>query len=105
MNLRKRFRITTWIISLIAFIGWIVGGVVDGGYHLGEYLFAAFASFATIWLIYWIFYWIVKWFGKEKVLKVIKWAVIIFFASILFHLADYVVHETIEIVFKVKPHM
>lgn len=32
--------------------------------------------------------------GKKKILKVIKWAVIIFFASILFHLADYVVNKS-----------
>ncbi len=35
--------------------------------------------------------------GKEKILKIIKWAVIIFLASVLFHLADYVVHKTTKL--------
>ena len=100
MNLRKGFRITTWILSVIAFIGGAAWGIyiaVEGysDYYVG-FIFA-FASFAGIWLIYLIPYWIVQGYkkiGKEKVLKIIKWAVIIFLASVLFHLADYVVHKT-----------
>ena len=100
MNLRKGFRITTWVLSLIAFIGFATVGiydVVEGGYEYWAIFAIAFASFAGIWLIYWIPLWSVRGFhkiGKEKILKIIKWAVIIFFASILFHLADYVVHKT-----------
>ena len=106
MNLRKVFRITTWVLSLVAFVGgityaiiWSTIGYKGYWYTDSPVLFIlAFASFATIWLIYWIFYGIrhriVKWFDKEKILYVIKWAVIIFLASVLFHLADYVVHKT-----------
>ena len=109
MNLRKRFRITTWVLSLVVFVGWVAFGITwavegDSEYFVG-FIFA-FASFAGIWLIYWILLWIVKGFhkiGKKNVLKIIKWAVIIFFASTLFHLADYVVHKGIKSVFTRKP--
>ena len=121
MNLRKGFRITTWIISLIAFIGFVAVGiydviegdyeysstflgividVVEGDYEYSAFFAIAFASFAGIWLIYWIPLWSVLGFhkiGKKKVLKIIKWAIIIFLASILFHLADCVVHKTIKL--------
>ncbi len=100
MNLRKGFRITTWIFSIIAFISFAALGiydVVEGGYEYLAFFAIAFASFVAIWLVYWIPFWSVRVFhkiGKEKILKIIKWAIIIFFASILFHLADYVVHKT-----------
>ena len=82
-------------------ITWAVEGYRD--YFVG-FIFA-FASFAGIWLIYWIPFWSVRGFhkiGKKKILKIIKWAVIIFFASVLFHLADYVVHKTTKL-FEPKP--
>ncbi len=104
MGLRKGFRITTWLISIIAFIGWVVSWVV-GGRCDSFCLFAAFASFAGIWIVYWILFWSVRGFhkmSKGAILQIIKWAVIIFFASILFHLADYVVHKTIK-AFEEKP--
>jgi len=103
MNLRKGFRISTWVLSIIAFIGGVALGItlaVGGASDVYVGFIFAFASFAGIWLIYWILYWIVQGYkkiGKEKVLKIIKWAVIIFLASVLFHLADYVVHKTTKL--------
>jgi H+/Cl- antiporter ClcA len=66
---------------------------------------AALASFVAIWLIYWVLFWSIRVFhkiGKKRALQIIKWALIIFFASILFHLADHVVHKTIK-AFEEKP--
>ena len=104
MNLRKGFRITTWVISIIAFIVFGVLGIIDNGFdsytEYWDFYIAAFVSFVAIWLIYWILFLSVRGFhkiGKKKVLKIIKWAVIIFLASILFHLADYVVHKTTKV--------
>lgn len=115
MNLRKGFRIIT-VISIIASIGGAAWGIYLATWNDVNYwwqfiliaIASAFASFVAIWLIYWIIYWLVRGFykilcwsipgfhkiGKEKILKIIKWAVIIFLASVLFHLADYVVHKT-----------
>ena len=103
MNLRKGFRITTWVLSLAAFVGWVALGITAAVEGYSDYFVGfifAFASFAGIWLIYWILFWSVRGFhkiGKKKVLKIIKWAVIIFLASVLFHLADYVVHKTTKL--------
>ena len=106
MNLKRGFRITTWVLSVIVFIGFVTVGIYDIVENDYEFLgfFActavAFAGFAGIWLIYWIIHWLIRGFhkiGKTKILKIIKWAVIIFFASILFHLADYVVHKTTKV--------
>lgn len=102
MNLRKGFRITTWALSLVTFVGLGAVGVyaaVEGDSYCFVLFMFALASFAGIWLIYWIPLWSIWGFhkiGKKRVLQIIKWAVIIFFASILFHLADYVVHKTIK---------
>ncbi len=99
MNLQKGFKIATLVISIIAFLAVIAAGIIDNAPP--SVCILAFGSFAIIWLIYWIvklivklICWIVKWIDKEKTLYVIKWAVIIFLASVLFHLADYFVHKT-----------
>ena len=109
MNLRKGFRITTWVLSLTAFVVIGVLGIIQKSWYddpyIWEFYIIALASFTGIWLIYWILFWSVQGFqkiGKEKTLQIIKWAAIIFFASILFHLADHLVHKTIN-AFEEKP--
>lgn len=109
MNPRKGFKITTWALSIIAFIIWIVDWWIYDGCNLIYWGFplAAFASFVGIWLIYWILFWSVRGFykiSKERVLQIIKWAVIIFLVSMLFHLANYTVRKTIKL-FEPPPTM
>lgn len=100
MALRKRFKIITWVISLAAFVGLVALGITEGHSDPFVCFIYGLTIFSGIWLIYWILFWSVRGFhkiGKVKILQIIKWAAIIFFASILFHLADYVVHKTIKV--------
>lgn len=99
MNIKKRFLVITWVLSSIAFVGFATYGVIiffEGYTDYWQFYIAAFVSFIAIWLFYWILFWSIRGFkkiGKETILQIIKWAVIIFLASLLFHLADYVIYK------------
>jgi hypothetical protein len=94
------------VLSLLFLVGGIayviVALVVREAYWIGFII--AVIGFVGVWVVYWIVFWSVRGFhkiGKVKILHIIKWAAIIFFASILFHLADFVVHKTIKETIKV----
>jgi len=59
MNLKQGFRIITWVLSLIAFLGWVVFGValrINDTDAATWWLTIPIGclSFAGIWVIYWV---------------------------------------------------
>jgi hypothetical protein len=59
MNLKKGFRIITWVLSLIAFLSWVAFGLFGLRAGFDDWWLTipiAFASFAGIWIIYWVIY-------------------------------------------------